>query len=209
MSKELIRLAYGSMNTEAATNIAGHSRRTGGFLFWLVLGSLMSAPLLASDSSSESSHTISIGVLAHDRGPFSDRHEDGTDLNVEVQFAPLAIPGSPRPHLGATLNFAGDTSAAYAGLTFPFYQSPRWFLDGSVSAAVHDGPLHKDPVRCQQQSDCGFGKRLIPRLGIEVGYRFSPDQSISLFYDHMSHKWIFEGENEGIDHIGMRYQLAF
>jgi len=167
----------------------------------------MSGPLLASDS--EPSRIISIGVLAHDRGPFSDRNEDGTDLNVEVQFAPLAIPGSPRPHLGATLNFTGDTSAAYAGLTFPFYRSPRWLLDGSVSAAVHDGPLHKDPVRCRQESDCGFGKRLLPRLGIEVGYRISPDQSISLFYDHMSHKWVIEGENEGIDHIGLRYLLSF
>lgn len=205
----MIHPTYSMMNTEAAISVAGRSWRVAGSLFWLAMGSLMSGPLLASDSASEPSRIISIGVLAHDRGPFSDRNEDGTDLNVEVQFAPLAIPGSPRPHLGATLNFIGDTSAAYAGLTFPFYQSPHWFLDGSVSAAVHNGPMHKDPVRCQQESDCGFGKRLLPRLGIEVGYRIAPDQSISLFYDHMSHKWMIEGENEGIDHIGLRYLLAF
>jgi len=197
------------MYCKADDGVTGPSWRIAGYLFWFVAGSLLSGPSLAADSASEPSRIVAIGVLAHDRGPFSDTHEDGTDLNVEIQFAPLAIFGSPRLHLGATLNFEGDTSAAYAGLTFPFFRSSNWFLDGALSAAVHDGPLHKDPVRCKQDSDCGFGQRLLPRLGLEAGYRFSPDQSISLFYDHMSHKWISGGENEGIDHIGVRYLKAF
>lgn len=198
-----------SMTNEVVTDIAGRSWRIAGSLFWLAIGSLISGPLLAADSEPVPAHIFSIGVIAHDEGFFSDHHEDGTDLNVEVQFAPLPILWSARPHLGATINFIGDTSAAYAGLTFPFYQSQRWFIDGFLSAAVHNGPLHKDPVGCREDSDCGFGRRVIPRLGFEAGYRLSPDQSISFFYDHMSHKWIMAGENEGIDHIGLRYRLAF
>lgn len=189
--------------------IDGHAFQIAGGFLLLILGSLASGSLLAADSESAPARLISIGVLAHDKGPFSDHNEDGTDLNLEVQFAPLPILWSARPHLGATINFIGDTSAIYTGLTFPFYQSQRWFLDGAVGAAVHNGPLHKDPVRCREESDCGFGKRLLPRLGLEAGYRFSPDQSVSFFYDHMSHKWIMAGENEGIDHIGLRYRLAF
>ncbi len=196
-------------NSQNIRTIADSSRLWGiaAAFPWLVAGMLVSEPLLASDSSPV--HSVAIGVLAHDRGPLSDRHENGTDLNMEVQFTPLAIPGTPRPHLGATVNFSGDTSVAYAGLTFPLYQSPHWLLDASLSAALHDGPLHKDPVGCHQDSDCGFGRRLIPRFGIEFGYRFSPDRTISLLYDHMSHKWIMGGENEGIDHIGLRYRLDF
>lgn len=69
----------------------------------------------ASETVLSSPKILAIGVLAHDRGPFSDQHEKGVDLNLEAQFAPLTFPGSPRPHLGFTANFEGDTSVAYAG----------------------------------------------------------------------------------------------
>ena len=71
--------------------------------------------------------------------------------------------------------------------------------------AVHDGPLHKDPENCRLNSDCGFGTRLLPRLGLEIGYRLDAASAITMLYDHMSHKGIIGGENEGIEHIGLRY----
>ncbi len=165
--------------------------------------------LAAADAEAASSRVWAAGIMAHDRGFASDDHENGADLNLELQFAPLAFPGSPRPHLGATLNFNGDTSVAYAGLGFRVWDRPRWFADANIGVVVHDGPRHKDPVRCEQFSDCGFGTRYLPRLGAEIGYRLSPNASIGLFYDHMSHKWVVEGENEGLDHIGLRYLRAF
>lgn len=173
------------------------------------LAAAVTAALAAPASAAPGSWAWAVGVMAHDRGFASDDHEDGVDLNLEVQFAPLAFPGSPRPHLGATLNFNGDTSVAYAGLGFRVWDAARWFADANIGAVVHDGPLHKDPVRCEQFSDCGFGTRYLPRLGAEIGYRLSPRASIGLFYDHMSHKWVVEGENEGLDHIGVRYLRAF
>ena len=151
------------------------------------------------------------GLLAHDYGFASDHNEngDGVDLNLEAQFAPLDFPGSPRPHVGVSANFYGDTSAAYAGLSFRFRETARWFVDGLLGAAVHNGPLHKDPVRCNLYSDCGYGVRILPHLGLEAGYRISPVSAVSLFYDHMSHKWIVDGENEGLDHIGLRYLRSY
>lgn len=83
-------------------------------------------------------------------------------------------------------------------------EAPRCFADARIGAVVHDGPLHKDPVRCEQYSDCGFDTRFLPRLGAEIGYRLSPWSSIGLFYDHMSHKRVVEGGNEGLDPIGVR-----
>ena len=173
------------------------------------LGLAMALAFLALAQAGDGSQMLAIGVIAHDRGFASDHHENGIDLNLERQFAPLDFPGSPRPHLGATLNFVGDTSMAYAGLGFRVRETPQWFADLHFSAALHDGPLHKDPVGCQQFSDCGYGVRIMPRLGIEIAYRIRPDATISLLYDHMSHKRIIGGENEGLDHIGVRYLRSY
>jgi lipid A 3-O-deacylase len=173
----------------------------------IVIG--LHTPAQAAESAARSERIVAAGVFAHDRGPFSDHNEGGVDLNLELQFAPLPFPGSPRPHLGATANFEGDTSAAYAGLSFRLRETSQWFVDAALGAAVHDGPLHKDPVRCAQFSDCGFGTRTLPRFGLEIGYRVGPAASFSLLYDHMSHKWIVGGENEGLDHIGLRYSRPY
>ncbi|KAB2312901.1 acyloxyacyl hydrolase [Betaproteobacteria bacterium SCN2] len=157
----------------------------------------------------DDSRVIAIGVLGHDQGPASDHHEHGIDLNLEVQFAPLDFWGTPRPHLGATLNFIGDTSVAYAGLTFPVYRHKNWLLDGFISAVAHDGPLHKDREGCRRDSDCGYGVRVMPRFGLELGYRLNDKSAISVFYDHMSHYWIIDAENEGLEHTGLRYLFSF
>jgi lipid A 3-O-deacylase len=167
------------------------------------------APVQATAPDGNSQRTLAIGVIAHDRGFASDHHEDGVDLNLELQFAQQDLPGSPRPHLGATLNFQGDTSMVYAGLGFRVRETSRWLADLHLSAALHDGPLHKDPVGCQLTSDCGYGVRVMPRIGFEIAYRISPVTSVSLLYDHMSHKWIISGENEGLDHIGVRYLRTY
>lgn len=49
----------------------------------------------------------------------------------------------------------------------------------------------------------------MPRFGLEIGYRIGSAASVSLFLDHMSHKWLIGGENEGLDHIGLRYMRPY
>jgi hypothetical protein len=166
------------------------------------------------------------GLFVHDRGPTSDQHESGVDPNWELQWNPPQWRawnwiGSPIPTAGVTPNFNGHTSVFYGGLTYELNLSNRFtddltynltrslFVAGSVSAALHDGPLHKNPAGCKERSDCGFGYRVLPRLAIELGTNFSERHGVSFFYDHMSHKHILPGENEGVDHIGIRYHFNF
>lgn len=176
----------------------------------------------AGDSPLPAIHKLVFGLFLHDRGPASDRHESGVDPNWEIQLTPpqwkyWSWIGSPSPMAGMTPNFNGDTSAFYAGLNYEFSLSNRLtdgltrnlFISGGLSAALHNGPLHKEKIGCREDSDCGFGYRVLPRLNIELGSYFRGNQGLSLFWDHMSHKGVLPGENEGIDHIGIRYHVKF
>lgn len=155
------------------------------------------------------------GVFLHDRGPAADRHEDGFDVNLEAQFdapewAPWQWIGSPRPHVGATLSLNDETSLLYSGLTYEADLPGRFFAAVHGGLAVHDGMMHqKDTERCAADSDCGFGSRILFRGGLELGVRVSADTSVSLLWDHVSHGRLLASENEGIDHVGLRYGIDF
>lgn len=153
------------------------------------------------------------GLMVHDRGMMADRHESGYDLNIEYQFA---VPqwegwrwiGSPRPHVGATVSLNGETSIAYTGLTYEFDLGGPFFVDALGGLAVHNGMMHQpDANRCSQESDCGFGSRVLMHGGLEIGARITDDASVSLLWDHVSHGKLFASENEGIDHVGLRYAI--
>lgn len=193
------------------------------FLFIFSFSRLCSA---AAEDNHPLLHKTVFGMFLHDRGPGSDRHESGVDPNWEIQFnAPQwqlwQWIGSPYPMIGITPNFKGDTSVFYGGLNYEFSLSNKFtdkvtydltknlFIAGNASLALHNGPLHKKTVGCEERSDCGFGYRVLPRLGIELGTAFLRNYGVSLFYDHMSHKGILPGENEGLDHIGIRYHYTF
>jgi hypothetical protein len=196
---------------------------------WLLAMTLLLASIdAAAENSQQPSifHKAIFGLALHDRGFASDRHENGVDPNLELQFNPPDWRvwhwiGSPLLKVGATPNFNGDTSVLYAGITYEFSLANKYtdaltrdftktlFIAGGLSAALHNGPLHKNKIGCEEHSDCGFGYRVLPRLDIELGKYFGKNQGLSLFYDHMSHKGILPGENEGIDHIGIRYHYTF
>lgn len=192
-----------------STTSALHLLQAIGLPVCMVVAGLASGPVSAADSNLASSPLRAIGIIAHDQGPFSDHNEHGIDLNLEVQSAPLDFFGQPRAHFGATLNFNGQTNTVYGGLTVPLYTLDRWFLDGFIGVAVHDGPLHKDSAACTLYSDCGYGSRVLPRFGMELGHRLDARSAVSLFLDHMSHKWVISGENEGLDQAGLRYLHSF
>lgn len=180
---------------------------------WLLgLGLALAAatPVLADETAEKKDWILAVGLMAHDVGFFSDRKEDlAPDLNLELQFAAFDFITSPRLMVGLTANFTNETSAAYAGLTLYFLETTHWFIDGSASAALHNGPLHKDPYGCLHDSDCGYGIRVMPRFSLEAGYRINPESAVSLFWDHMSHKDVIPGENEGLEHSGLRYLHTF
>jgi len=189
----------------------------------LLLLCLCSAPAIAQQGADTPMlHELAIGLFTHDWGPFADDHEHGIDPNLELQFnAPewegWRRIGSPYPTLGITPNLAGDTSALYGGVTYEFSLANRYtdpltrnlFVSAGLGVALHDGPLHKDSYGCDHGSDCGFGYRVLPHFKFEIGGFFSGNHGLSLSYDHMSHYFILPGENEGIDHFGIRYHYRF
>jgi lipid A 3-O-deacylase len=156
---------------------------------------------------------IRLGVLWHDVGVFGTSKERGADLNAELRFVSPAFLEpllSPRPHLGVSVNTDGDTDQAYAGLTWTFTLFRQLlnpvdslFLDASLGGAVHDGKLStRDPHRKN------LGSRFLFRESLEIGYRFTPAQSVSVILDHISNADL-ASRNEGLDNLGLRYGLKF
>jgi lipid A 3-O-deacylase len=171
---------------------------------------------------------VAFGLLWHDIGFISDQQEHGLDPNWEVQFNRPEWKwwrwiGSPFTMVGATPNFNGYTSAFYLGLNWELSLSSKFFdqltnnfskrlwFSGGVSTAVHTGPLRKNDIKCEQDGNCGFGSRVLPRIQLELGANFWTNHAISLFFDHMSHGQLGCSciQNEGIDHTGIRYHFIF
>ena len=150
---------------------------------------------------------IKLGALAHDVPVLASRDERGIDLNVEALFtspAFLASLGAPRPHVGASINPGGDTSQAYAGLTWEWqpFEVPLWGAF-SLGGAVHDGERRN--VREDRKA---LGSRVLFRLGAEVGYDVSESVRLSVLWDHISNAGFAE-ENEGLNNIGVRLGYRF
>jgi len=199
--------------------------------------SLLPAPVFAAESAatpadnSESKpwvRKVAFGVLLHDIGFISDQRENGVDPNWEIEFNRpdwrwWRWVGSPYWMIGATPNFTGDTSAYYFGHTWEVSLSnnfldnltndftKRLWVAGGISTVIHTGPLKKNEMKCKQDSDCGFGSRVLPRISLEIGANFWGNHAVSLFFDHMSHGQLGCSciQNEGIDHTGIRYHFTF
>jgi hypothetical protein len=150
---------------------------------------------------------IKLGTLAHDAGLTGQTFEKGTDGNAELLFRELPptldMVGTPRPHLGFTVNSRGGTSQAYSGLTWTIPLQGRFFSAIALGAAAHDGRL------VTQRGDAkGLGRRILFRAALEVGYRFSARHQISIMADHVSNAGLAD-VNEGLDTIGIRLGYSF
>ncbi|MCC6467751.1 MAG: acyloxyacyl hydrolase [Alphaproteobacteria bacterium] len=153
---------------------------------------------------------LRFGVLAHNKGAISDHTEHGVQVNIEARFRSpdfMRIILEPRPTLGISANTAGDTSFAYAGLTWGGFVWGGLFVEGFFGMAVHDGELNsRDPAPHERRQ---MGSRAVFREAIEVGYRFLENHSISFMLDHYSNAgWLAE-RNQGNDDLGLRYGYKF
>ena len=149
---------------------------------------------------------IRIGLLAHDRGPFSRNEEDGIDGNFELLFASPAVLDviwSPRPHIGFSINSEGNTSQLYAGLSWDWSFAGNWFAGFSLGGAVHDGE-----TRTAEPDRKELGCHLLFRESVEVGYRFDGRHGLSVFLDHISNARLCDA-NEGLETVGIRYGYRF
>jgi lipid A 3-O-deacylase len=153
------------------------------------------------------------GVLAHDVGLFDKHVETGADVNFEMLFTPpdfLSVIGSPRPHLGGSLNTAGNTNDGYFGLTWGitliqnlFGWGNGVFLNGSLGGALQDGYTNNAPPDRKR-----LGSTVLFRGSLELGYQLTPTVSVSGFVNHMSNADL-ASHNAGITDAGARLGLKF
>ena len=89
------------------------------------------------------------GFSAQD--PWGAEGRDGSaNLTGEILFAKPFTASDlftsyfiPRPHVGGSLNFDGQTSFAYAGLSWTIDVTPMLFVEGSLGGAFHNGKDHR------------------------------------------------------------------
>lgn len=148
---------------------------------------------------------LRLGMLGHDVGVFGGEVEQGPDINAEVLFdspAILDIVGSPRPHVGVSLNTHGYTSQAYAGLTWGWDLPSSLFIEFSLGGAVHNGET--DPVPGHK----ALGSHVLFRESLSIGVRLNENLSVSLMLDHISNANLAD-YNEGLDNLGIRFGYRF
>jgi lipid A 3-O-deacylase len=180
-------------------------------ILWTIVCSLMALPATAGEREAGGGfiHEIKIGAQVHDI-PYmwSGFHKEpyGVDLNLEAQFSPHMVVwrGAIRPMIGATINFEGNTSKAYAGARWQWEQpSISTFIALGLAVAVHNGETFTSDPEAKQ-----LGRRVLFHDSIEIGYRFDAHRSVSLFFEHISNASTAD-KNQGLDTLGIRYGYRF
>jgi len=147
-----------------------------------------------------------LGVNAHDISLGGHHEEPGADVNGEVLFTSpglLEAIGSPRPHVGVSVNTSGATSYAYFGLTWTGSILDRAFVSGALGGAVHDGEIDANVPERKR-----LGSRVLFHEYVELGLRATPVLSLSVFLDHMSNANLAR-HNAGITNVGLRTGFKF
>ena len=179
--------------------------RGNGHMKHLVVAGVLSALVLPGPAAAQE---VFAGAYAHEVDtPFSlPVGESGADIAAGYRFgriAALRIIGSPAPYLIASVNTAGDTSFAGAGLGWAIGKGPV-YVRPAIGLVVHDGPAR----RLFQGRFADLGSRVLFEPEIAVGYRLDERLSLEASWMHISQGQLFNRrQNPGIDMIGARVNL--
>jgi hypothetical protein len=157
------------------------------------------------------------GVFAHGIG---SAESDTVDLNGEIATPrlPLGVTGFwsflvPRIHFGGSLNLSGRTDVLYTGLLWTMPVFDRFFVEGFIGPAIHNGSI------VPTATHAGLGCHTLFHVGGSVGYRFNEHWSVQGTFEHLSNgRGIFgidcgtnqiPGGNQGLNNYGVRVGYAF
>lgn len=144
-----------------------------------------------------------LGVFAHNVEASSA--ESGTDINVELLFRRPAIAYGnrvldvllrPRPHIGASINTAGDTSQVYAGFSWDMKLAPALVLELTFGGTWHDGPENGG---APDLYGCPLAFRESISLGLALDQRWTVYGTVT----HMSNAGLCDF-NSGLTSAGLR-----
>jgi lipid A 3-O-deacylase len=147
---------------------------------------------------------IRLGAFAHD--PWSP--ESGSaDLNVELLFAKPWGTGAdwwlPRPHVGATINFEGRTSTAYAGATWQYNVTDWAFLEATFGGSVNNGNTDASDPDMN-----ALGCALLFRESASIGFDVTENWRIMATVEHNSNAGLCDF-NRGLTNAGVRLGYKF
>ena len=143
------------------------------------------------------------GLYVHDldTGLTKSGVEGGVDVELGwrgARIRSLRAVGSPSPHVYASMNSAGETHFAAAGIGWKIGRTV--YLRPGIGLAVHTG----SDGRFQRPDRIAFGSRILfaPELGL--GFRATDRLSVEASWVHLSHAQLFGRQNPGLDTIGIR-----
>jgi hypothetical protein len=106
--------------------------------------------------------------------------------------------GRPSPYAFASVNTAGGTNFAAAGLSWRF--GDKVYFRPGVGVAIHDGPDHPDP----SGERIWFGSRVVFEPELNLGWQASEHVAVEASWVHLSHAQLFNQQNPGMDSFGVR-----
>jgi hypothetical protein len=148
------------------------------------------------------------GVYAHDvdTGLTKSGIEEGVDFELgwrgeRLRF--LSAVGSPSPHAFVSVNSAGNTHFASAGISWKIGR--KVYARPGIGLAVHTGPGSVVPG----DDRIDFGSRILFAPEIGIGVQASERLSVEASWVHLSHAQLFSPQNPGLDTIGVRLNYRF
>lgn len=164
-----------------------------------------------------------LGVMAHNICVTDCKNadkEDGVNVNGDLVFSSpgfLAWAFEPRPYVMASVNTAGETSYAGAGLEWRWRFAEGWELQPGVGYVIHnnddlDNPFPpSDPRRGPYQDEnLLLGSEDLFRTSLGVSRDFNETWALQLSFEHLSHGQILgSGRNQGLDELGVRLKYRF
>ena len=132
-----------------------------------------------------------------------DTGAEGADFQIGYRgerMEGLSFIGKPSPYIFASINSAGDTSFAAAGLSWKI--GDQLYVRPAIGVAIHDGP---ERAFAPDGSQTQLGSRVLFEPEISIGVRVSRMVDLEASWAHLSHGRIFSRvQNPGIDTIGVR-----
>lgn len=151
---------------------------------------------------------LKLGILHHDTpdmwSGFQVENSQAA-INIEAVLSPAVqfLGGTISPVIGASIATGGGTSNVYLDARWHYTFSNGVFFGVGIGGTVHDGQLNLDDVNRK-----ALGSRLLFHIPAEIGYRFDNNNSVSLYFEHISNAGTADF-NEGLDRIGIRYGYTF
>lgn len=152
------------------------------------------------------------GVYAHEVDtPFTLKtYESGTDVQIGYRsdrLESLGAVGSPAAHVFVSVNSAGDTSFAAAGLSWTIGVAAPVYVRPGVGLAVHDAPSQRRDPTGARRTD--FGSRVLFEPEIALGIRISERFAVEASWVHISNARLFNhDQNPGLDTMGVRLAVS-